>query len=139
MWKRRTKTSQDLEPVAHDFCDWVASQPFVVERVHGLSRTVRMYDVDCEPLDQRRTWLVLDFATPDSPRPTSIAVLLPRKVAAKAARAEWGRSYGPTQDNQSALEPTYGDRVVFRVDPLAGRQSVETVVLGAYRSIIDWT
>jgi hypothetical protein len=139
MWKRRTNTSLEVAPVADDFHDWAANQPFVVERAHGLSETVRVYDVDCEPLGQRRTWLILDFETADSMRPTSITVLLPRKVAAMAARAEWGRSYGPTRDDQTVLECARADRVIFRVDPLAGRRSVEAVVLGAYRSIIDWS
>ena len=140
MWKRHPKTSPDIEPVADNFLDWAASLPFVVERTHGLSKSVRMYEVDCEPLDQRRTWLILDFATPRSPRPTSITVVLPRKVATKAARAEWGAQLRlTTRDEAPASEFACLDRVVFQVNPLAGRRNVENVVLGAYRSIIDWT
>jgi hypothetical protein len=139
MWRRRTKSALELEPIADDFRDWASSHPFVVERAHGLSETVRMYDVDCEPLGQRRTWLVLDFARLDSPRPTSVTVFLPRKVAAMASKAEWGYSFGRMYDDRLTLESTCADRVVFRVDPLAGRRNVETVVLSAYRSIIDWT
>jgi hypothetical protein len=125
--------------MADDFCDWAASLPFVVERAHGLSHTVRMYDVDCEPLGQRGTWLVLDFATTCSPRPTSIVVLLPRKVAAKAALAGWGLNYMPSHGDRPLDERDCADRVVFQVNLLAGRRSVEAVVLGAYRSIIDWS
>jgi hypothetical protein len=134
MWKRRRKHATDATPIDDDFRDWVANLPFVVERDHGLSSTVRMYDVDCEPLAQRGTWLVLDFSTPSSPRPTSIAVVLPRRIAEKAIRSGWGSNAIPSEPFAQAR-----NRVVVRVDSLAGRRHVEAVVLGAYRSIIDWT
>jgi hypothetical protein len=134
MWKRRSKRAADVAPIDDDFREWVANLPFVVEREHGLSSSVRMYDVDCEPLAQRRTWLILDFATPTSPRPTSVAVVLPRRIAAKAIRSGWGSNAIPSEPLAQAR-----DRVLVRVDPLAGRRHVETVVLGSYRSIIDWT
>jgi hypothetical protein len=31
------------------------------------------------------------------------------------------------------------NRVMSQIDPLAGRGNVETIVLGAYHSISDWT
>jgi hypothetical protein len=128
----------DVDPVADDFREWAAGLPYVVERDHGQSETARMYEVDCRPLGQRRTWLILDFETPDLPRPTSITVVLPKRVAEKAMRADWGCSDASTGDGP-AFAPDDADRVIFRVNPLAGRRSVETLVLGAYRSIIDWT
>ena len=134
MWKRRSKRAADVAPIDDDFHEWVANLPFVVERAHGLSSSVRMYDVDCQPLAQRQTWLILDFSTPTSPRPTSVAVVLPRRVAEKAIRSGWGRNANPSEP---FAHPR--DRVVVRVDPLAGRRHVEAVVLGSYRSIIDWT
>src|SRR5262249_11236105 len=100
--------------------------------------TVKMYDVDCEPLGQRCTWLVLDTA-PESPRPTSIWVFLPRPLAERASRSGWGSSCIPVAAERAAHGPVRPDRIVFRVDPIAGRNQVESVVLGAYRSIIDWT
>jgi hypothetical protein len=134
MWKRRSKRAADVAPIDDDFREWVTNLPFVVERDHGLSSSVRMYDVDCQPLAQRQTWLILDFSTATSPRPTSVAVVLPRRVADKAIRSGWGRNAIPSEPFARAR-----DRVVVRVDPLAGRQHVEAVVLGSYRSIIDWT
>jgi len=139
MWRRRTRPQPDVLPVADDFREWVASLPYVVERRHGRSETARAYDVDCPPLDQRATWLILDFTTPNSPRPSRIEVILPSRLARKALRAGWGFGDPPLSRDRTGSELDLADRVPFRLDLLAGRGHIEMLVLAAYRSVIHWT
>jgi len=125
--------------VADDFCDWVAGLPFVVERPHGLSATVRMFDVECEPLDQRATWLMVDCATSTSGRPpTSLTAILPRRAVRKVVRRGPGRCSEPGRLDRIAFRLELADRVVYKLDPLAPRRHVEAVVLAAYASAIAW-
>jgi len=138
MFRRRARDAAQPVPVADDFCDWVASLPFVVERPHGLSETVRMFDVACEPLDQRATWLMVDGAPSRSARPTSLTAILPRRVARQIVRSGLGRCSVPMPSDRVAFRIELADRVVYKLDPLAPRGHVEIVVLAAYASAIAW-
>jgi len=135
MRRRRAKTSVARAPIADDFVEWVSNMPYVVERSEGVSSPVRIYDIDCEPLGQRSRWLILEYA-PDIPTPMGISVLLPPRLADKAARAGWGRSHS---HNVRGSDATDRDRpVVFRIDARAERRHIEDVVMGAYRVLVNW-
>jgi hypothetical protein len=122
MWKRRSTPTAEPVRIADGFSDWVASLPYVVQRPHGLSPTVAMFDVDCTPLERHVTWLVVDHGAPTSWTPTRIAVLLPRPIARAAERSRLG----------VCTAPMLPDHVLFSVDPLAHRRDVESLVLAAY-------
>jgi hypothetical protein len=122
MRKRRATHLAEADRIADGFADWAESLPYVVRRLHGLSRSVSMFDVDCEPLDRRLTWLVLDDASPSSAAPSRIRIRLPRRIARAAERSRLGVS----------TTPLLPDHVLFSVDPLAHRRDVESLVLAAY-------
>jgi hypothetical protein len=139
MWRRHSRNPAQPVPVADDFCDLVAGQPFVVERPHGLSATVRMFDVECEPLHQRATWLMVDCVRSTSGRPpTSLTAILPRRAARKVVRRGPGRCSEPGRLDRIVFRLELADRVVYKLDPLAPRRHVEAVVLAAYASAISW-
>ncbi|HEY3673816.1 MAG TPA: hypothetical protein VGN51_22970 [Acidimicrobiia bacterium] len=136
MWKRQPKASVDRTLISDDFLEWVANMPYVVERTRSSSSTVRVYDIDCEPLGHRSPWVILE-CSPDSPLPTGISVLLPQSLAEKAATAGWGHSYTHKVPKRDSVDRPA--RVVFRIDALADRRYIETVVMGSYRALIAWT
>jgi hypothetical protein len=120
---RKHKATKADEAFNRDgLCDWVESLPYVVRRAHGLSRTASVFDVSCRPLERRLTWLVVERAPRQRVAPTRIAALLPRSIAEAAERSELG----------VCTVPMHPDRVLFRVDPLADRADVESLVLAAY-------
>jgi hypothetical protein len=121
MRKRRAVQLAEADRVADDFCEWVSSLPYVRRRSHGLSQTVSMFDVDCEPLERRLTWLVVDHE-PTTAQPTRICARLPRAVAKAAEKARFGVHTVPMLPNH----------VLFTIDPLAHRRDVESLVLAAY-------
>jgi hypothetical protein len=136
MWRRRLRSSVDRAHISNDFLEWVSNMPYVVERSDGSSSPVRVFDIDCEPLGQRRRWLILDFA-PDSPTPSGISLLLPRSLAERAARAGWGHRY--THKLLAGGVADRSTRVVLRVDARAERRQIESVVMESYNALINWT
>jgi hypothetical protein len=122
MWKRRTIEVADSDRIAPGFCDWVASLPYVVQRAHGISPTVSMFDVDCEPLERHLTWLIVDHAHSNSCVPTRICARLPRAIAAAAEKSRLGVH----------TAPMLPDHVLLSLDPLARRRDVASLVLAAY-------
>jgi len=44
--------------VSVDLNEWVLSLPWVVEQHSGVGGGVRLFGVDCEPLQRRRVWLI---------------------------------------------------------------------------------
>lgn len=64
------------QPLMEDIAQWIMGFPWVVERPCDLSRSVRMFAVDCEPLQRRRMWLVGGLRGG-----CGIAVILPAEVA----------------------------------------------------------
>ena len=124
MWKQRTTqtTETETETSADGFCEWIGSLPYVVERPHGLSPSVSMFDVDCRPLERSLTWLVVDHTTQTPCSPRRISVVLPRRIARAAERRRLG----------VCTAPMFPEYVMFSVDPLARREDVESIVLAGY-------
>jgi len=138
MFRHRSRRATRPDPVGEDFCDWVAGLPFVVERSHGLSDTVRMFEVVCEPLHQRATWLMVDCARSGSSRPMTMTAILPRREARKVLRSGPGRCSAPMPEDRIAFRLDLADRMIYKLDPLSPRRHAEAVVLAAYQSAIAW-
>ena len=59
--RRRAPSSSVVEPTrgSSDVHEWVLGLPWVVERpTDGTRPDVRLFAVDCEPLQRRQLWLV---------------------------------------------------------------------------------
>jgi hypothetical protein len=126
MRKRRAMPVVEPEPISDRFCEWAASLPYVVQRSHGLSRTVSMFEVDCAPLDRRLTWLVVDDG-PSTGASARISLRLPEAIARAAERSRLGL----------ATTRVLPEHVLFRVDPLAPLRDVASLVLAAYGSAMS--
>jgi hypothetical protein len=121
MWKRKAAKLRKTRN-RDGLCEWIESLPYVVRRAHGLSRTASIFDVRCRPLSGRLTWLVVEHGARGGRSPSRVDALLPRWIAEAAERSELG----------VCAAPMGAARVLFRVDPLADRNDVESLVLAAY-------
>jgi hypothetical protein len=136
MWKRRTKESVERS-LDGGFCEWAASLPFVVERPQGLSDTVRMFEIDCEPLGVRASLLMIHCTHPASCHPTSITVIVPRAYGREARRGGRGLAHRRPLGDPITLELDMVDRAILTVDPNASRDRIEAVVLEAYSAAMS--
>jgi hypothetical protein len=71
--------------------EWVRSLPWVVERspFHALPGSqVRVFAVDCEPLDRRQVWLLTGHVPTLFDQP-DVAVVMPRSMALAATERGW--------------------------------------------------
>jgi hypothetical protein len=99
--------------------DWVLSLPWVVERPYSLGwGGVRIFAIDCPPIDVRKVWLVTGLVTA-----SGIAVVVPDEVADEFEVLDLARS----------LSPMPAGHVLASVCEIACRD-VERVVLEAYAS-----
>jgi hypothetical protein len=66
-----------------DLNEWVLSLPWVVEKHGGLGGGVRLFGVDCEPLQRRRVWLITGFpeTRPGEANVTVAAVMPPCRAS----------------------------------------------------------
>jgi hypothetical protein len=127
MWKRRSVRTVDPGRAAVGFCDWVASLPYVTQREHGFSPTVSVFDIDCDPLERRIAWLMVDHIGERACTPTRISALLPRRIARAAEQSGLG----------VCTAPRLPDHVLFNIDPLAQQRDVESLVLAAYSAAMS--
>jgi hypothetical protein len=104
--------------VEHDLETWVNSLPWVVERPH-FDPGVRMFAVDCEPLDIRRVWLVTGLGGAGN---GGLAVVLPTEVAQIVEDAGWAWRVAPVP----------ADHVLVRASAGADRRELDALVLTAY-------
>jgi hypothetical protein len=89
----RTEKANDLD----SFHDWVLSLPWVVERSSWLATPgIRSFGIDCEPLAQRRLWIVTGLWK--SIDCSEISVFLPIGVARDMEDAGQGRCLVPMPD-----------------------------------------
>jgi hypothetical protein len=105
--------------------EWVLSLPWVVERAPNPTEPdVRYFGVDCEPLGQRRIWLVTGIDGEDDWGGTGMAVVLPR--AESAAVEDDGERHG--------VVPLRAGHVLVSVArPQANQpRQVERLLLSAY-------
>jgi hypothetical protein len=137
MWKRRTRESFERSSLDVGFCEWAASLPFVVERPHGLSDSVRMFEIDCQPLGVRASWLMIDYSDAAGGHPTSITMIVPRADVRGARRAGRRRPPRRALGDPITLELDMVDRAILKVDPSASREGIETVVLAGYSAVLS--
>jgi hypothetical protein len=74
-----------------DVHEWVRSLPWVVERspFHTLPDSqVRIFAVDCEPLERRQVWLLSGLMPSRFDEP-DVAVVMPRAMALEASERGW--------------------------------------------------
>src|SRR4051794_11111543 len=74
-----------------DVHEWVRSLPWVVERapLRAMHDThVRVFAVDCEPLERRQVWLVTGLLPSLFDRP-DVAVVMPKSIARGARERGW--------------------------------------------------
>jgi hypothetical protein len=105
---------------------FVLSLPWVVERPDAFARSVRMFAVDCEPLDLQRLWLVTDRSKGVSTG-TRVEVMLPSAVAERAEDAGLGA--------RAMTMPA--DRVLVRAHADNDVVQTEALVLAAYECALS--
>lgn len=108
-----------------DVVEWVRSLPWVVDRsVHGGSRGVRLFAVDCAPLGRRRLWLVAEPAK-NAPDGVDLGAVIPVAASWDAEAAGWKVHRAmPLADDQVLM--TLGSDTVHE------RHGIEAFVLAAY-------
>ena len=90
--RRRTHRSSVVEQTRHcsDVHDWVLGLPWVVERpTDGTRPDVRLFAVDCEPLQRRQLWLVTGLELAHDGR-VGIAVVMPGAAVPSSNTARMG-------------------------------------------------
>jgi hypothetical protein len=98
----RTEKANDLD----SFHDWVLSLPWVVERSSWLATPgIRSFGIDCEPLAQRRLWIVTGLWK--SIDCSEISVFLPIGVARDMEDAGQGRCLVPMPDQHVLMSVNY--------------------------------
>ena len=122
---RRVVASHELA----GFHRWVLSLPWVVERPPDVRWPgVRLFAVDCEPLDRRQVWLVTGLAAGDdvvdSDR-ADIAVVLPLSLV---------RSDEPDDGGTGSAVPVSSVHMLVPISrgALSNRAEVEAFVFEAY-------
>jgi hypothetical protein len=108
---------------------WVRSLPWVVELADDVQWPgVRLFAVDCEPLDRHRVWLVTGLEAEDEAGDAThagIAVVLPLEIV---------RSDEPGGGNASGAIPIASAHMLVPIsrDALGKHDEVEAFVLEAY-------
>src|SRR5689334_20583651 len=102
--------------------EWVLSLPWVIERPYALGAPgVRIFAVDCAPVDVRRIWLVTGL-----PNSSGIAVIVSKEFASDLDTINLAQSLAP-------MPPDY---VLISLCPDADDRDVERVLLEAYSSAL---
>jgi hypothetical protein len=100
--------------------EWVLSLPWVVERHYSFGvRGVRIFAVDCPPLDVREVWLVTGM-----PMSSGVAVVVPLALAADFEILNLA----------VPIAPMPAEHVLASMCSDADERDVERVVLSAYTS-----
>jgi hypothetical protein len=101
--------------------EWVLRMPWVVERPDGFAPGVRVFGVDCEPINVRRVWLVTGMgdAGPDG---DGVAVILPNYVARFVEELGWAWTAAPLPVGH----------VLMKASSFADPREIEALVRTAY-------
>ena len=125
--RRRTRSSSIVEKTrrSSDVHEWVLSLPWVIERpTDGTRAGVRLFAVDCEPLQRRQIWLVTGLELVDDGR-VGIAAVMP--VAAVRSPNATGWIVHP-----ATPLPAGHVLVMLQHESVIRRDEIETFVLTAY-------
>jgi hypothetical protein len=132
MNRRRTprKTaSAEVIPAFAEVVEWVLSLPWVVERpADARWPSVRLFAIECPPLERRRMWLMTGFAKPTPDGKTygsDLAAVMPVEASGDADAAGWEVHWAT---------PLPADHVLMTLAPDAEheRDDIEGLVLAAY-------
>jgi hypothetical protein len=129
--RREPRHSAAVEgtPQFNDLYRWVLSLPWVVERPRDAAwPDVRLFAIECEPLQRRRIWLITGLAEQSPLGETDgadVAAVMPDHPSRAQVSAEPGA--------QGAI-PLPAGQVLVTLTGAAARQrsSVEAFILGAY-------
>ncbi len=119
---RRPVVTEAPRPMMDGLLEWALSLPWVVERETQISSGLRTFAVDCEPLRQRRLWLVAGVDE-RAGGGGAVSVVVPVEVADVIEHVGWGRRTMPMPHR---LE------VVKAVDGL-GPEPLMALLLTAYQ------
>jgi hypothetical protein len=125
-WTTRKSRPVSRTPAYTDIQEWVLSLPWVVERPTDGSRPgVRLFAVDCPPLERRQLWLVtgLGQTLHDDDEGTGIAAVMPVAATRTADSAGW-------ELHRATPLPADHVLVTFRGD--VGRDEIDALILEAY-------
>ena len=132
MIRRRTRPKSSPGKVIPEFgqvVEWVLSLPWVVERpADARWPSVRLFAIECPPLERRRMWLMTGVAKPapdGHTYGTDLAVVMPVEAGLDADAAGWEVHWAT---------PLPADHVLVTLAPDAvhDRDDVEALVLAAY-------
>jgi hypothetical protein len=110
-----------------DVHEWARSLPWVVERspFHTLPDSqVRVFAVDCEPLERRQVWLLTGLVPSSFDQP-DVAVVMPRTMALEGSERGW-------VIHSDAPLPEDHVLVALRNDTRRDHAEVEALLLAGY-------
>ena len=125
--RRRRPSSSVVERTrrSSDVHDWVLGLPWVVERpTDGTRPDVRLFAVDCDPLQRRQLWLVTGLEPAHDGRVGIAAVMPAAAIRSSNARGWVTHSATPLPDGH-VLVTLHGE---FTAEPA----EIEAFVLRAY-------
>jgi hypothetical protein len=118
-----------VKPAFGEVVEWVLSLPWVVERpVDVRWPSVRVFAIDCPPLDRRRMWLMTGFAKPTPDGKTygsDLAAVMPVEAGGDADAAGW-------EVHETAPLPADHVLMTLAPDAVHDRADIEAFVLAAY-------
>jgi hypothetical protein len=126
--KTRNPTAFHFEttPSSGDVHDWVLSLPWVVERpATGAPPGLRLFAVDCEPLQRRQIWLATGLRALDNDDAIGIAAVMPVAAVQAPHTAEW-------VVQPATLLPAGHVLVMLQRESTRERDEIERFVLAAY-------
>jgi hypothetical protein len=101
---------------------FVISLPWVVERPHAFAQHLRMFAVDCEPLELQRLWLVTSLGGEAAAGESRVQVILPKAEARRAEKAGWGV-------RGMSMPP---DHILMRTYACSNAADTDALILTAY-------
>jgi hypothetical protein len=104
--------------------DWVLSLPWVIERPRQLGASVRLFAVDCEPLQRRQVWLMTGFGGYPPIAGTDLAAIFPADAGDAALDAGWEVHRGLLPENHLLVS--------LRSHAPHTRTEIEALVLTSY-------
>jgi hypothetical protein len=125
--RRRTFSSSVVDQTrpSSDVHEWVLGLPWVVERpTDGTRPDVRLFAVDCEPLQRRQLWLVTGLTLAHDGR-VGIAVVMPAAAVRSSNARGWVTHPATPLPNGHVL-------VTLQHEFTAAPAEIEALVLGAY-------
>ncbi len=132
MIRRRTTSKSspaEVTPAFGEVVEWVLSLPWVVERpADARWPSLRIFAIDCPPLERRRMWLLTGVAKPapdGHTYGTDLAAVMPVEASSEAEAAGW-------EVHRAAPSPADHVLMTLARDAVHEREDIEALVLAAY-------